>query len=868
MSSLLEREHSLAALMASLQTASGGNGLTVLLSGEAGIGKTALLEHFVRALPIGRVLWGGCEALSTPHPLGPVYDIVRDAGAKLRSALSAAGIERVALFSAVLDELANPPAPVVLIVEDVHWADAATLDLVTYLGRRIHRSAALMILSYRDDEASFAALRQTIASIPAARAIRIGLERLSRSAVDGMAEAAGRDGGALYAATGGNPFFVTEVLQSGGPGSVPATVRDAILARAAQLGPRAFAVLELASIVPRAVELALINDVSATLPADIEQCVSSGLLIAEGNTLRFRHELGRVAILEAISPPRAMQLHANVLTAFSARSAQTVASATLMHHAVQAGDARAVQRIAPLAAREAALRGARREAAAHCRSALLYADGLSAAVRAGLLDDYATHCFELNDLDAAISAREEAIALFAATADVARESEALANHAMSLVRALRNADADIAAQRAISLAERLGPGHALAKAYATQSYLRMLNRDCREAIGWGEKAIELSKEFDDARILAGAYLTVGAAWMFVDYPRGCHYVSRSLEIAQGLADGGVGVADAYMMLGTASGEVYAYANATRYLSEGITFARSRDLDRVTGYMMGWQALCDVYQGRWDLAGQRASEVASREAGSTTNRVIALIALGRLRTRRGDPGVSEVLDEALALAFRSGTLQRLGPVCVARAEAAWLNRNAAQTQAEAERAFDLAASKGHPWLLGELAFWLWRAGRIADAPPGCATPYALQIAGSWREAAAWWAGLGCPYEQARALADGDEESRREALVILDRLGARPLADRVREDMRAAGIRSVPRGPSAATRDNAAGLTARESEVLALVAEGWRNAQIAARLARSSRTVDHHVEAILAKLGATTRGEAVETAHRLGLLPNTG
>ncbi|MGH8865532.1 MAG: response regulator transcription factor, partial [Burkholderiales bacterium] len=420
----------------------------------------------------------------------------------------------------------------------------------------------------------------------------------------------------------------------------------------------------------------------------------------------------------------------------------------------------------------------------------------------------------------------------------------------------------------IVLAERLPAGHQLAKAWATESYLRMLNRDYHDAIVWGEKAIELAKRFEHREILASAYNSVGAALLFVDYPRGCDYVRKSLEIAKDLGDGAAAVADAYVMLGSGSGEVYEFSTADRYLVEGIAFARAHDLDRLAGYMEGWQALCDVYQGRWNIAGERANAVAKREAGGTTNRVTALIALGRLRTRRGDPGAMDVLDEALDLAMRSGTLQRLAPVCGARAEAAWIDRLDRQTKSEAERAFDLAAKKGHPWFLGELAFWLWRVGELHKAPPASAEPYRLQIDGRWQEAAVAWQKIGCPYEQARALADGDETAQRASLSILDRLGARPLADRVRQQMRSAGIRSIPRGPLPPTRDNAAGLTTRELQVLALVADGWRNAQIAAHLSRSPKTIDHHLESILAKLGVATRGEAAATALRLGLLSKNG
>lgn len=229
----------------------------------------------------------------------------------------------------------------------------------------------------------------------------------------------------------------------------------------------------------------------------------------------------------------------------------------------------------------------------------------------------------------------------------------------------------------------------------------------------------------------------------------------------------------------------------------------------------------------------------------------------------------MLDEALKLAELTGTLQRLGRVCAARAEAAWTAGDEAGARREAERAIALAASKRHPWLLGELAFWCARAGHTGAAVlDGCAEPFRLQMRGQWKEAAAAWRAMGCPYEEARALGDGDEAAQREALEILDGLGARPLAERVRRQLRQAGARAVPRGAQARTRANEAGLTAREFAVLELLADGWRNAQIAERLSRSPRTVEHHVEAILGKLDVATRGEAAVAARRRGLLPKNG
>ena len=490
MTGLLERDDLLARLASLAQAAAGGAGRTVLVGGEAGIGKTSVLERFAAQLRGGRILWGGCEALATPRPLGPLHDLAMQTSSELRARLAAGG-DRAVLFAAVLDEIARPPAPTVLVFEDVHWADEATLDLVKYLGRRIHRTPALLVLSHRDDVASLDRLRSVLGELPPAHVTRVGVPPLSRAAVERMTAGSPRlDGAGIHAATGGNAFFVAEILRQGNAGqAVPETVRDAVLARAASLSPAALAVLQLVAIVPRQVGVDLVERIAAPTTVAVESCLASGLLVADGRALRFRHELARTAVEASLSAPRAAQLHARVLAALSNLPEGAVSLAARVHHAQGAGDAEAVLRWAPQAAREAALRGARREAVAQCRTALAHGDRLDDDARAALLDDLATHSFELNDLDTAIAAREQAIALYERGCDaddsrsercrsdgatgapgasdaagaaravrVERRSLALCAQAISLVRALRNAEADAVSRRAVALAETLPPG--------------------------------------------------------------------------------------------------------------------------------------------------------------------------------------------------------------------------------------------------------------------------------------------------------------------------------------------------------------------------------------------------------------------------
>jgi len=237
-------------------------------------------------------------------------------------------------------------------------------------------------------------------------------------------------------------------------------------------------------------------------------------------------------------------------------------------------------------------------------------------------------------------------------------------------------------------------------------------------------------------------------------------------------------------------------------------------------------------------------------------------LGRLQARRGAPEAAATLDDALRVARATGELQRLGPVAASRAEHAWLDGDRVRAAAAAGEVYELALSRGDPWARGELAYWLWRAGTPVRPRDDDPEPYARAIAGDWRGAAEAWGRLGFPYERADALADADDEAACvEALAVFDDFGATRAAARLRRRMREAGVARIPRGPRPASRAGPAGLTPRQREVLALIARGATNAEIAEALVITPKTVDHHVSAVLRKLGVASRREAAAAASRL-------
>lgn len=864
---LLERSAFHADLLGGLESAARGEGRLVLLAGEAGIGKTVFARSFCDAVESrARVLAGACDPLSTPRPLEPLLDIAGALGGELEHLLRASD-RRGEAFRTFLRLLERPARPAVVIFEDVHWADEATLDLLRFLGRRIGGTHALLIATYRDDEVGPKhPLRAVAGDLATSQHVqRLQLPPLSAEAVARLAAGTGLDATDLHRKTGGNPFFVTEVLAAGTTG-VPATVRDAVLARVARLPLAARSVLEAAAVIGARLEPKLLEAVLGPTIGALDTCLASGILQARGELYAFRHELAREALIETISPLRRVELHQRVLAALRASPTGPDDLARLAHHAEAARDGVAVLEYAPEAARRAAGLGAHREAAEQYARALRFAADLPPAERARLLEGHAWECHLTDQLAAAIASRRAAIDLWRQLRDPFKEGENLARLAHSLVLAGQNAEGEEASRKALEVLELHPPSPQLALAYRFQSYLRMLNRDNDEAVAWGERAIALAERFDDVETLAHTYNSIGSALIVADeVERGRDVLEHSLRLALE-NDLEFHISNAYSNLGSAAGEVYRFAMADHYLALGAAFDAEHDLDASGSYDRAWQALSHLYQGRWDGASETARAALDSRPLAVVSHIMALLALGRLRARRGDPEVWTALDQALELAMRTGTLQRLGPVRAARAEAAWLAGDAGKTREEARAAFDLALHKRHPWFVGELAYWRWKAGDLDEVPTAAARPFALQMKGAWREAAAAWTERNCPYEAARALAEGDDEvALKEALAAFVGLGAGPAAQRLSQRLHALGIRGVPRGPRPSTQANPAQLTRRQLEILLLLAEGLSNAEIAARLYRSPRTVAHHVSSLLAKLEARNRLDAVRKAADLGILP---
>ena len=855
---LLERQPQLEELAQYLREAGTRAGKIAFVSGEAGAGKSALVEQFTQQAPRGtRILWGHCDALQTSRVLGPVNEVA----AALLSATTRRepGDAREQLFLRVLEGL-SPPHPVsVVVLEDLHWADEATLDFVGFLGRRIQRTRCLLIVTHRDDELDPShPLRAVLGELTGQHAARLRVPALSLDAIERLARGTRLDAAHIQRVTAGNAFFVRELL-SAAKGTVPETVRDAVLGRLMQCSPAARELAEVVSLVPGRTPGWLTRSLLDASGECADEAVARGLLRHHEDALGFRHELGRLAVESSVPRGRAQALHARILAALIERDADL---SQLVHHAAHAHDEAALLEYAPRAAERAASAGAHREAVAHLATALRHAATLNAPERAWLFERHAAGCNMTNQVAESIASAEAALALWRELADAAAQARVHLLLAQQYWKAGDKHSVDTQVAAAIRLLESLPAGPQLAMAYSSRARYAMNCGDNPQVIADAGRALELAQRFGDHCVQAHALTNIGASQLNAGDATGLAKLEQGLAVAleHRLPEH---AGRAYANLVSAAVSLRMPELAERYLAESLEYCETHEVQDCLSYNRAYGAYAALNGGRWEEAARAAADLITYHSLATAQRIPALTVLALVRARRGDPGADPLLEEALRLALPTTEVQRIGPVAAARAELAWYRGDHRRAAQEAATGLQALGGRREAWICGELAYWGRRADPAFEIPAQLATPYALMLDGNWQAAAAAWEQLGMPYERALALAEGPEAALRDALAILEPLSAGPLTAIARQRLRELGVHSIPRGPRASTRENPAGLTAREVQVLRLLVQGHTNTELAHRLHVAPKTVEHHVSSILAKLEVRSRTEAVAAALGMGL-----
>lgn len=865
---LLEREEFLISLRTQFEKAAEGEGHCVFVSGEAGIGKTSLIKAFCREKKNeANIYTGTCDALFTPRPLAPLYDIAW----QIRKDMwenSKTIEDRAGLFAKFGYELSNPEKQTLLIFEDIHWADEATLDFIKFFSRRITHTSCLFILTYRDNEIhSRHPLRNVLGDLAPDSFTRLHLVPLSRPSVEKMAKEKGyrgEDVHNVYSVSGGNPFYVNEILASYSQG-VPENIKDSILSVYNRLDEKTKYFWEILSVLPTGLETGYLEKMDPQYEVALGNCIDSQILVPSQGQLWFKHELYRRTIEESLSPLKRLALHKKILDLFQQGFEENGQIERILHHAKNANEHDLVVHYAPLAAVQAAAVGSHMEASKLYLSAIEYYQGNDPDTLLRFYEPYAYECYLTNQIKEAIIYQGKALAIWRGKNDIEKVGNSLRFLSRLWWYDGNQKHAEQLGREAIEVLEHEPASRVKAMAYSNMSQLGMLADRIDECIHWGDKASAMALELNDEEILSHALNNMGAAQAKYQrtFKKGMELLEQSLALALKNSYH-EHAARAYTNLVSAPLMVKEYGTVRKYLQEGIQYCEERHLDSWTKYMLSCEARLNLETGHWDKACEIAGHLLENENQSAVIKIGALIVLSTIKMRRGDADVLPLLYEAKERAMVAMEMQRIAPALAGLLEYEWITGNRHIEPEILEKVLKLAGQSDNILRNSELDFWLFKARGQHIPLPEVYEGYNMQDKKSRAEAAALWDRLGCPYEHALILFEGTEDDKRKAISIIHELGGNAVYEKLKKEMRDSGIKKIPRGSHESTRSNAAGLTRRELDILELLKENMQNKEIASSLFISAKTVDHHITSILFKLDVNSRTKAVQAAVQLGII----
>lgn len=871
---LLERDEYLELLRSRFRKASLGEGNSVFVMGEAGIGKSTLVKTFLKETDgKAEVFTALCDSLFTPRPLGVLYDLAAQIGKAIFKETNP-GSQRTAIFGDFLQLITqygkpgqpgHTRGPIVLVIEDIHWADEASLDFIKFLARRISDAHCLFILTFRDNEISLQhPLRNVLGELPTETFSRVVLHPLSREAVKTLATGKSRKGEDLYEMTGGNPFYVTELLANYRT-EIPDSIRDAILVLYNRCSDQAMLIWELLAVMPEGLELQLLQKFDEDWHHDLESFIFQKILVFKNDRLVFKHELFRRTVESFLSPFKRIEIHNKVLELFQDFFIRHDMFERMIHYAKNGSRYELVARHAPPAARQAAALGSHIEATKLYLAAIDYHTDASDEQLVEYLEAYSYECYLTNQIKEAIIYQSKAFSIWKKIGNQEQEANSLRFLSRLWWYGGDRKEAETYAHQAIERFENLPASKAKAMAYSNLSQLRMLADDVEAAVLWGNKAIALAKEIGDEEIRCHALNNIGTVRLkrASESKLGEEQLEESLQIA---LDNSFHEHAARAYTNIISFDVLNknYSKAQRYFEDAIQYCGPLDLHSWTWYMLACKVKMMMEKGEWEGAEAISTKQLSAPSHPAIARLTALTVRATIALRRGNENAKQLLLEAKDIAFLLHEHQRIIPIVIACLEYEWVHGTSVLTEYEIASVVNLIKSVDNIWLNSEADFWLKKVRAIHVTLREKYEPYDLLQKGKVAAAAQLWKKIGCPYEAAITLSSGDADQRVESLHILQTLGANAIHQKLSSEMRAAGIRKIPRGLRKSTLSNSAQLTTRELDILHLLQKGASNKEIAGDLFISPKTVDHHISSILFKLDVPSRTKAVGEATKLGIL----
>ncbi len=869
---LLERTADLEALHEAFARARSGQGATVMICGAAGMGKTSLVQAFLGAVtpdnnddsesadtrPV--VLHGGCDDLLAPRSFGPFRDMAEAGGLLPREAV--AGARREELLTSLTTLLDRPSRPAVIVIEDAHWADDASIDVMRYLARRIVSMHALMIVTLRDEEVTRShPVRRLLTGPSSCAPLRLDLQPLSVDAVADLAGDHALDPMYAHSVTGGNPFLVRELLTADSEDATH-SARATLVARAERLSPEARTVLQMLSVLPEGADPSAARLLFDDATDALHEAERSGLLASSAERIRFRHELGRNAVVSSMSFSERMAATSRVLSALLDVGADPT---SLVHISRAAGDARRATRFALEVLDGGLAPNNHREAWQLARIALECTTELTSEQVARLHERAAKAGLATNNHAQAVVHAEKSVH---AHLDDDADGSALAAAYLTLAKARRRVGDWQRSTEALRKARDLLDDDPVSSEWV----------NCNTMLAG---ALFLEGDLDQAIELTTRSIEVAEANGLVQelvYALGLRAIAANICTVEGRAD-----MDRALELGAVHGPPDRHSanlhnlsvqyrlaadidRAERCIDDNERFANDHGLDDMVFHARVQKAHLLIQRGRTVDAEVLIEECLIDASDPGAIKSSADAALARIWTRRGDERADELVERSWTEALATGEIQKIAVAGITRMEHLWLQGDNDALADSARHLSELAERHRHYRLRAEALRHLQRLGEDVAPFEHCPAPLAAALAGQHRRAAELWDEVGQPYERALELLESTDASIAfEGLRLLDRTGATRTADLIRQRLRRRGFNGVPRGPRKSSEGAIPVLTDRQIDVLRLIADERTNAEIADELFVARRTVDNHVSAILSRLGVESRHEAVDEAAARGLMP---